>query len=54
MELFWWIVIFILFGHIICIKLDLKHLEKRLDDYKKKMDIQDRKTDEVWRYTNKL
>lgn len=54
MELFLWIVIFIVFGHIVCIKLDLKHLEKRLDCYKQRMDIQDKKTDEIWQYTKKL
>ncbi|SCL96060.1 Protein of unknown function [Bacillus cytotoxicus] len=39
MELFLWIIIFILLGHIVCINLDLKHLEKRLDNYNQIMDI---------------
>ncbi|EOW9529902.1 hypothetical protein ACO11K_003666 [Bacillus cytotoxicus] len=54
LELFLWIIIFILLGHIVCIKLDLKHLEKRLDNYKQIMDIQNQKIDETWRYINKF
>ncbi|EOO75218.1 hypothetical protein IIC_02365 [Bacillus cereus VD021] len=54
MELVLWIIIGILFSHIVCIKLDLKHLEKRLDNYKQIMDIQNQKIDETWKYINKL
>ncbi|EOO36920.1 hypothetical protein IIU_01523 [Bacillus cereus VD133] len=54
MEQFLWIAIFILLGHIICIKLDLKNLEKRLDNYKEIMNIQNQKIDDVWEYVKKL
>ncbi|MEW4066795.1 MULTISPECIES: hypothetical protein [Bacillus] len=54
MEQFLWIAIFILFGHIICIKLDLKHSEKRLNTYKEMLDIQNEKIDDVWEYVKKL
>lgn len=53
MELVLWIVIFSLLGHIVCIKLDLKYLEKRLDNYKQIMDIHNQKIDEIWMYVNK-
>ncbi|WP_242266299.1 MULTISPECIES: hypothetical protein [unclassified Bacillus cereus group] len=54
METILWIAIFILLGHTICIKLDLKQSEKRLDTYKEMLDIQNEKIDEIWRYTNKF
>ncbi len=54
MEPVLWIAIFILLGHIIFIKLDVKQLEERLDCHKQRMDIQNEKIDEIWRYTNKL
>lgn len=53
MELVLWIIIGILFGHIVCMKLDLKHLEKRLDTYKEMLDIQNEKIDNLWSYINK-
>ncbi len=54
MELFLYILICILFGHIISIKLDLIHFKKSLDNYKKIVDIQNQKIDETWKYINKL
>ncbi|MDO6662571.1 hypothetical protein [Bacillus thuringiensis] len=54
MELVLWIIIGILFAHIICIKLDLKQSEKRLDTYKEMLDIQNEKIDDVWEYVKKL
>lgn len=54
MEQFLWIAIFILFGHIVCIKLDLNQSKKRLDTYKEMMDIQNEKIDDVWEYIKKL
>lgn len=54
MELVLWIVIAILFGHIVCIKIDLKQLEKRLGTYKEMLDIQNEKIDDVWEYVKKL
>ncbi|WP_270395477.1 hypothetical protein [Bacillus paranthracis] len=53
MELVLWIVICILLGHIVCMKIDLKHLEKRLDTYKEMLDIQNEKIDDLWSYINK-
>ncbi|CCW04282.1 MULTISPECIES: hypothetical protein [Bacillus] len=38
---------------IVCIKMDLKYLEKRLDTYKEMLDIQNEKIDDSWRYFNK-
>ncbi|MGQ3740406.1 hypothetical protein [Bacillus sp. FDAARGOS_1420] len=40
METFLWIAIFILLGQIVCIKMDVKQLEERLDCYKQRLDIQ--------------
>ncbi|MEB4820349.1 hypothetical protein [Bacillus thuringiensis] len=54
MELVLWIIIGILFGHIISIKLDLKNLAERLDNHKEIMNIQNQKTDDVWEYIKKL
>ncbi|PYE87623.1 hypothetical protein [Bacillus sp. 196mf] len=54
MDQFLWIAIFIFLGQTICIKLDLKQSEKRLDTYKEMLDIQNEKIDEIWRYTNKF
>ncbi|MDA2382538.1 hypothetical protein PDN41_12175 [Bacillus cereus] len=54
MELVLWIIIGILFGHIVCIKLDLKHSKERLDTYKEMLDIQNEKIDDVWEYVKKL
>ncbi|AFU16601.1 hypothetical protein MC28_5179 [Bacillus thuringiensis MC28] len=54
MELVLWIIIGILFGHIVCIKLDLNHLKKSLDTYKEMLDIQNEKIDDVWEYVKKL
>ncbi|MCQ6343206.1 hypothetical protein NPM06_27065 [Bacillus cereus] len=53
MEPFLWIAIFILLGQIVCIKMDLKYLEKRLDTYQEMLDIQNEKIDDSWRYFNK-
>ncbi|BAR86679.1 iron compound ABC transporter permease [Bacillus thuringiensis serovar tolworthi] len=53
MELVFLIVIFIVLGQIVCTKMDLKHLEKRLDIYKEMLDIQNEKIDDLWRYINK-
>ncbi|WP_180232662.1 hypothetical protein [Bacillus cereus] len=53
MELVLWIIIGILFGHIVCIKLDLKHYKERLDTYKEMLDIQNGKIDDVWEYVKK-
>lgn len=54
MELFFLIIIGILFGQIVCIKLDLNHSKKRLDTYKEMLDIQNEKIDDVWEYVKKL
>ncbi|MEI4614838.1 hypothetical protein [Bacillus cereus] len=54
METFLWIATFILLGQIVCIKMDLKYLEKRLDTYKEMLDIQNEMIDEIWSYTNKF
>ncbi|KAA0780029.1 hypothetical protein, partial [Bacillus sp. BB56-3] len=54
MELVLWIIIGILFGHIVCIKMDLNHSKKRLDTYKEMLDIQNEKIDDVWEYVKKL
>lgn len=54
MELVLWIIICILFGHIVCIKLDLNHAKIRLDTYKEMLDIQNEKIDDVWEYVKKL
>ncbi|HDR5274826.1 hypothetical protein P4222_09320 [Bacillus thuringiensis] len=54
MELVLWIIIGILSGHIVCIKLDLKHSKKCLDTYKEMLDIQNEKIDDVWEYVKKL
>ena len=53
MEPFLWIAIFILLGHIVFTKLDVKQLEERLDTYKETLDIQNEKIDDLWRYINK-
>ncbi|EOP96230.1 hypothetical protein IGM_00785 [Bacillus cereus HuB4-4] len=53
MELVFWIVIFIVLGQIVCTKMDLKNLKKRLDTYKEMLDIQNEKIDDLWRYINK-
>lgn len=53
METFLWIAIFILLSQIVCIKMDVKYLEKRLDTYKEMLDIQNEKIDDSWRYFNK-
>lgn len=54
MELVLWITIGMLCGYIIFIKLDLKNLEKRLDNYKEIMNIQNQKIDDVWEYVKRL
>ncbi|AHJ86767.1 TPA: hypothetical protein QCV86_003012 [Bacillus thuringiensis] len=53
MELVLWMIIGILFGHTICMKLDLKHSKERLDTYKEMLDIQNEKIDNLWGYINK-
>ncbi|MCQ6306841.1 MULTISPECIES: hypothetical protein [Bacillus cereus group] len=53
MGTFLWIAIFILLGHIVCIKMDVKQLEHRLDTYKEMLDIQNEKIDDLWKYINK-
>ncbi|MGH1265887.1 hypothetical protein ACQVWE_26790 [Bacillus cereus] len=54
MELVLWIIILILLGHIVDMKIDLKHSEERLDTYKEMLDIQNEKIDDVWEYVKKL
>ncbi|EEN04872.1 hypothetical protein P4493_22300 [Bacillus thuringiensis] len=46
-------VIFIVLGQIVCTKMDLKDLKKRLDTYKEMLDMQNEKIDDLWRYINK-
>ncbi|MCI3150151.1 hypothetical protein C5137_29260 [Bacillus cereus] len=54
MKLVLWIIISILFGHIIFIKISLQNLKKRMDNYKEIMNIQNQKIDDVWDYVKKL